>query len=97
MKKLFVVFILLQFSIFTFAQENSSFYKLLNIDVKISGYGSINPLSSNYAIASCSQIKTLTPYLGFEKIAEPEFFSIAGYNREAKAAEKHWKIKNTLA
>ncbi len=97
MKKLFVVFILLQFSIFTFAQENSSFYKLLNIDVKISGYGSINSLSSNYAIASYSQIKTWTPYLGFEKISEPEFFSIAGYNREAKAAEKHWKIKNTTS
>lgn len=92
MKKIVSLIVLISLvSVSVFCQEGTSFRKLLNINVKISGYGSVNSFSDTYAVGSYEQVRTWTPYLGFTKISEPEFFSMGGYDRESQQAEKYAK------
>ena len=92
MKKVLSVIVLVSFcSVFIFSQEETSLRELLNIDIKVTGYGTVNSLSPNFAVGSYTSVKKWTPYLGFTRISEPDFFSIAGYDKEAIASEKYAK------
>ncbi len=98
MKKIVPLVILLSFiSVFVFCQEDTSLRQLLNIDVKIFGYGSVNSLSDTYDVGSYEQVRTWTPFLGITKISEVEFFNLAGYAIEAEQAKKYAKTKAFLS
>ncbi len=67
-------------------------YSKLSFDTQSGSFGSL----SQYGSFSTSNYKYWIPFEGTEKISEPLFFEIAGYEKEALAAQKYEKTRDAL-
>lgn len=95
MKKVLSLIVLISFiPLFIFCEEDIVNNGLLNFDVKILGFDVVNSLSDK--TAPYNYFKKWTPYQGITPISEQDFFTIAGYSKEADAAKREKSLKNTF-